>query len=458
MSDGTEGSRPAKDRSTRRGACPHPSVRKPFPEHLERVPDVIAVPAEQRACPVCGGARECIGHDSTEIADLKPAQIIVRVEMREKLRCEACDGEIVRAPAGDRVVSGGRFGSTLVAQLLIDKYDDGLPLHRQKQRFERMGLPIAVSTLADQVTWVTELLGMLWRAASRQVLEADVLHVDGTGLPVLWRDKETHKKVGSGKRLGTLWGYVGGETALNMYCSTGHKKGQTPADIGPEEFLAQRRGYTVADAAGVFDASFKREELIECGCNMHARRYFFKALDGGDERAAMPLAAFKKLYDIEETARDMDHEARAVVRQRESRPVYDSLLRWCEVYRAEERPTSPLGVALRYIINQREALTRFIDDGRIPIDNGAVERLHVRAALTKKNFLFAGSDAGGRRAAVAYTILGSCRLAGVNPLEYLADVLPRLARGVSLSDAAQLLPAAWRDQRAKASPAAPVNA
>ena len=427
---------------------PQPSVRKPFPDHLRRQEDVIAVPEALRICPLCGKERECIGHDVVELADLKPAEVFVRVEMREKLQCKPCDGEIVRAPVGDRMVSGGRFGSTLVGQLLVDKYDDGLPLHRQKQRFERMGLTVAVSTLADQVKWVTELLEVLWRAARRQVLEATVLHVDGTGLPVLLRDQKTHKKVGTGKKLGTLWGYVGGETALYVYCSSGHKQGQQEHDIGPEDFLAERVGFTVADAASVFDASFKREGHIECNCNMHARRYFFKALDGGDQRAALPLAAFKKLYEIEDSIRELDDHARLEVRCRDSRAVYDSLVRWCKVYQNEERPSSPLGRAVQYLINHEVGLTRFLEHGCVPIDNGDVERLHVRAALTRKNFLFAGSDAGGRRAAIAYTILASCRLAGVNPLEYLADVLPILARGgLRPADAAALLPAAWRDAR-----------
>lgn len=429
---------------------PQPSIRQPFPEQLERVPEPIAVSGRDRKCPTCGAERECIGHDIVEIADLKPAEVFVRVEMREKLRCKPCEGEIVRAPVGDRVVSGGRFGSKLVAQLLVDKYDDGLPLHRQKQRFERMGLPVAVSTLADQVTWATELLAVLWRAACRRVLGAFVLHLDGTGLPVLTRDEKTHKKVGAGKKLGTLWGYVGGETALYLYCSSGHKRGRQPGDIGPEDFLAHRTGYTVADAAIVFDASFKRPELIECGCNMHARRYFFKALDGGDQRAALPIAAFKKLYDIEESVREADAETRRLVRQNESRSVYESLLHWCDVYEAEERPTSPLGKAVRYLRNHRQALMRFLEDGRIPIDNGAVERLHIRAALTRKAFLFAGSDEGGRRAATAYTILGCCRLAGVNPLQYLGDVLPQLLRGVTPDEADALLPDTWRDRRAVA--------
>jgi transposase len=261
--------------------------------------------------------------------------------MREKLWCEPCEGEIVRALVGDRVVSGGRLGSTLVAQLLVDKYEDGLPLHRQQQRFERTGLPVSVSTLADQVTWVTDLLAPLWRAAQEDVLAAEVMHLDGTGMPVLARDPKTHKKIGTGKRLATMWGYLGGETALYMYCTTGHARGQTEQDIGPEQFLARRKGYTVANAASVFDKSFARDDLIECGCNMHARRYFVRALEGGDDRAALALAGFKKLYAIEEQAKELDDAARLEVRQRESRPLYESLLHWCRICQREERPSSP---------------------------------------------------------------------------------------------------------------------
>ena len=425
-----------------------PAVRKPFPEELERVPKVLPVAAGERACPICGSERQCIGHDVTEIAELEPAKVFVRVEMREKLWCEPCEGSLVRAPVGDRVVSGGRFGFALVAQLLVDKYADGLPLHRQRERFERMGLPLSVSTLADQVTWVTALLEVLWRAAQEAVLAAEVMHLDGTGMPVLVRDPKTHKKIGSGKRLGTLWGYVGSETVLYLYCSTGHARGQTPEDIGPEQFLARRKGYTVADAALVFDKSFSRDDLIECGCNMHARRYFVRALEGGDDRAALALAGFKKLYDVEERANALDAGARLELRKQESRPVYDALLHWCSVYRHEERPSSPLAKAVSYVLNHEQALTRFLEAGCVPIDNGAAERIHVRVALTRKNQLFVGSDAGGRRAAIAYTILGCCRIAGVDPVEYLIDVLPLLARGVRPADAAALLPAAWRDRRA----------
>jgi len=427
------------------GTPRQPRLRRPTPPGLRRVPNPIAVPAAERACPVCGGERTCIGHDVTEVVDLIPAEVIVRLDSREKLACERCEGELVRAPLGDKVVDGGKLGSRLVAELFIDKYDDGLPLHRQKQRFERMGLSLPVSTLADQIRWAAELLSPLWRGCLRAVLAARVMHLDGTGLPVLDR---AHPR---GKRLGQLWGYVGdAQSVLYVFNSTGKKKGQRPGELGPEDILKLRRGYTVADAASVFDASFARDDLIECGCNMHARRYFVKALDRGDKRAALPLAAFKKLYEIEAECAELDDNGRLSERKARSFPVYEELVSWCNVHTPHEPPQSPMGKAIRYLLNHRQALMRFLHDGCIPIDNGVVERLHVRAALTRKNFLFAGSDDGAERAAVAYTILGCCRLARVNPREYLADILPRLARGICLRDVPDMLPERWKVLRQQA--------
>src|SRR5690606_16954965 len=301
---------------------------------------------EERPCPRCGGERRCIGHDVTEVIELIPAEVIVRLDQREKLACDVCEGEIARAPAGDKVVAGGKLGSCLVGKLLIDKYDDGLPLHRQKRRLERLGLSLPVSTLADQVTWATDLLKPVWRACLDAVLAAEVMHIDGTSLPVLER------KSARGKKLGALWGFVGGrDIAACVYASTGKKRGQRPGELGPEEILARRRGLTVADASSIFDTSFARDDLIECGCNMHARRYFVKALDRGDKRAALPLAAFKKLYDIEEKVRNLDRSAVFEARQQEAKPVYAELVRWCETHAPHEPPKSPLGTAIRYLLN-----------------------------------------------------------------------------------------------------------
>lgn len=186
-----------------------------------------------------------------------------------------------------------------------------------------------------------------------------------------------------------------------------------------------------------------RPDLIELGCNTHARRYFVKALDSGDHRAALPIAAFKRLYDIEEVA-DKPGANRAALRRTESRPIYQELVSWCRLHHPHEPPRSPLAVACGYLLNHQFALMRFLDDAAIPIDNSLVERLHRRPAIGRRNFLFVGSHAGGDRAAIAYSVLGTCRLIGLNPVAYLSDVLPTLARGVELQDIPALMPRPWK--------------
>ena len=156
-----------------------PQVKKPFPQNLRRIENVIPVPDEERSCPKCGAQRLCIGHDVSKVVELIPAEVVVRIDKREKLACMDCEGELVRAPTGEKVMAGGRVGTRLVAQVLVDKYRDGLPLHRQKQPFARMGFDVSVSTLADQVTYATDLLRPLWRSAMAVVLGEKVMHLPG---------------------------------------------------------------------------------------------------------------------------------------------------------------------------------------------------------------------------------------------------------------------------------------
>jgi len=429
-----------------------PSER-PFPDKLRRVDNPIPVPDDKRPCPKCGGERVCVGHDTSEVIERIPPEIVVRVDRREKLACKNadCGGSLCRAPLPDKVVVGGRLGPRLVACIVVDKYRDGLPLNRQVQRYRRLGIELSMSTLVDQVMHVTDAADVLHELAIEEVLGARVMHLDGTGMPVLDKDHN------NGKRLGTLWGYVGdGKVSFYLYMSTGKKNGQrTDGDgklieRGPEDVLKQRKGLVVADASGLFDKSFQREDLIECGCNAHGRRGFVKALDRGDSRAALPIGAYRRLYQFEREARDMTVDDRTTHRREKSRPVFDALVKWCQKYKPHEPPTSPLGAAVRYIDNHHQALGRFIDDGSIPIDNSLVERQHVRVALTRKNYLFVGSDVGGDRAAVIYTLLGCCALNDVDPEEYLADVLPRLARGVTRDEARGLLPHRWKAARPSA--------
>jgi transposase len=419
-----------------------PPLKKPLPAELPRRDNVIEVPEAERACPTCACERTVIGHDVSEVVELIPAQLYVRRDLREKRACRTCEAAVIRAPRGNKLVAGGQIGCSVAAQILVDKYDLGLPLHRQRKIFARMGLPLSASTLCDQVEHSAELLRPLWLEAIDQVLAAPVMHLDGSGLDVLDRD---HPK---GKRRGALWGTVGArgldpEVAAYFYASTKKATGQREGEIGPSEILAQRTGIVVTDADTLFVEQRKRTDLIDCGCNMHARRYFVTALDGGDTRAALPLGVFKELYQIEAEVRDASDDERLAARREHSTPAYDDLVSWCKAYERDTPPKTGLGRAIRYLLNHQVALRRFESNGGIPIDNMAAEHNFVPVALTRKNFLFAGSDAGGERAAIVYTILRCCRLAEVEPVEYLTEVLKVLSGKIRLVDVPTLMPAQW---------------
>jgi transposase len=418
-------------------------LKKPLPEHLPRVDEVLDVPEGERGCPECGAERVECGREVSEVLEFEPAKLYMRRQVRVKRACRDCDGQIVRAPRGDKIVRGGQLGCGLVAQLLYAKYSQGVPLHRQRKDFARLGAKLSSSTLCDQVKWAAELLRPLWLEAVDQVIDADVMHIDGTGIRVLDRDHA------SGKRLGTLWATVGANAdgpvvAAYHYASTKKAKGQRPGELGPTDILSLRTGITVSDADTLFAAQMKRDDVTDCGCNMHARRYFVKALDGGDERAAPMLGAFKGLYQVEEDVRDAPADKRLKARSNESTPIYDDMVAWCHHHVVDLPPASPLGRAVRYMLHHEEALRRFEHDGRIPIDNAAAEHAFVPVALTRKNYLFFGADSGGDRAAVIYTMLRCCQLANVDPVEYLRDVLSTLCHKLRRIDVPELMPARWK--------------
>lgn len=418
-------------------------LKGPLPEHLPRRDHVIELPPAQRRCPTCAEEREVFDYDVSEVLELEPAKLYVRRDKREKRACKRCEAHVIRAPRGDKVVARGQYGCSIAANILHDKYAKGLPLHRQRKDFRRMGLTLSSSTLCDQVAWAARALKPLWLEAIDQVLDAKVMHIDGSGVSVLDRDHA------QGIRLGTLWSTVGAgergpEVAAYFYASTKKAKGQRPDEKGPDEILAERSGIVVSDADLLFVRQRKRDDLIDCGCNMHARRYFAKALDRGDTRAALALGAFKGLYQVEEDIRELDVAARLAARQEQSTPIYDDLVAWCLAYQPELRPTEPLGQAVSYLLKNQVALRRFESDGVIPMDNIAAEHSFVPVALTRKNYLFLGADSGGDRAAIVYTMLHCCKLADVDPVAYLTDVLTILGRGVVDIEMAELMPAQWK--------------
>jgi transposase len=420
-------------------------LKKPLPAELPRRDNVIDIPEAERACPSCGSERDVCGDEIAEVLELEPAKLYVRRDVRIKRACRQCEANVVCAPRGQKVVQGGQIGCSVVAQLLHDKYDRGLPLHRQRKDFARLGIELSTSTLCDQVKWAAELLRPVWLEAIDQVLDADVMHIDGTGVKVLDRDHP------DGKRSGTFWGTVGADAggpkvAAYFYAATKKAKAQRPDELGPTDILALRTGITVADADTLFTAQMRRDDVIDCGCNMHARRYFIKAVDGGDDRAALVIGAFKGLYQVEEDAQLLSADNRLELRRARSSPIYADIVAWCRHHERDTLPKSPLGRAIAYLLRHEEALRRFETDGRIPIDNAAAEHGFVPVALTRKNYLFLGHDNGGDRAAIIYTVLRCCRLAGVDPVAYLRETLGMLSGKVRRVEMSELMPAAWRSR------------
>ncbi len=412
-----------------------PHGRRRLSEDLEREEIELPVEGKERMCERCGREKERIGYDKSEVIEFVPAYFKVLLYLREKLACKSCGDGVVVAPAANKVIDRGLPGPGLLAQVLVDKYADHLPLNRQAKRYKRLGVDIPRSTLSDWNGAATELLKPVAQLIREHVLDAHVLGADGTHLKVLDKNHAANIKRGS------LWCYIGdGQSAYFDY--TPNEKKQ-----GPQSFLSERVGYIQADADPKLDGLFKGPEAkaIEVGCWMHARRYFVTALDGGDLRAAHPLGIIKKMYKIEKDAKKQRAGPDKVyrMRQEQSMPLLNELGKWIADNYQSERPTSPLAEAMGYTLRQWEALKRYTEDGRLPIDNGGVERAIRTVAVGRRNYLFAGSDTGGKRAAIAYTIMGSCALVGINPWAYMRDVFEKLASGWPMKRIEELIPAVW---------------
>ena len=381
----------------------------------------------------CGASKVCIGCERSQVLELIPAQFKVIVYERAKYACKACEGEgVIVAPVRAKPIDGGLPGFGLMADVLIKKYAEHLPLHRIREIYKRHGPDIPVSTLADWVTAGSESGWPLAQEIRRRMLESGVVQVDATPLTVLDRDKP------GGSKRGHMYAMLGDDTwVVYDYRPTGE-------GTGPCEFLGLREGWIQADAGSAFDPLFALGRAKEAGCWSHARRYFVQALDS-DKRAAIPVKWIQDLFMIEREAADKSPDDRLAIRLKRSKPILDDLRVWIGDTWPTAPPKSPMGKALTYAVNQWKPLGRFLEDGRLPIHNNACERALRKIAIGRANWMFAGSDEGAERAAVIYTLLGTCRLRGVEPFAWLKDVLEKLASGWKQSDIAALLPAAKLD-------------
>jgi transposase len=408
--------------------------RPALPESLPREVVRLEPTEAERTC-ACGEAKSCIGCETSQVLELMPAQFKVIVYERAKYACRRCETGVVIAAAPAKPIDGGLPGFSLLADVLVKKYAEHLPLHRIREIYRRHGPDIAVSTLADWVKAGAEALEPIAAEIRRRVLASYVVQADDTPLTVL-----DSQKPGGSKR-GFMWAYLGDQAWV------AYDYRPTRAATGPCAFFGLREGWVQADAAGAFDPLFALGRAREAGCWSHARRYFVEALET-DKRAALAVAWIGQLFEVERVAAGRTPDERLALRQERSRPVVEDLGRWIAETSKTAPPKSPLGKALYYAAAQWTPLRRFLEDGRLEIHNNACERALRRVAVGRNNWLFAGSDAGGERAAVICTVLGTCRLRDIDPSTWLRDVLEKLASGWKQNRIAELLPGSAADSAA----------
>jgi transposase len=433
--------------------------RSPLPPHLPRVTRPVPVSEAERVCPRCGGVRECAGHRTSEVLEFVAASFKVIEEQREKLACPRCPKEGVETAPSEKVMDRGRPGPGLLANILVKKLHDAMPLYRQSQEYARGGVSLSPSTLGDWFAFAADVLTPVAARICARVLDTSYLRADDTGIRVLDRDHP------NGVKLGHLWAFVGEGMVAFRYAPTWEAE-------HPAELLKKFTGFLQGDGYAGYAAMLRDKESGELivpsdrrlGCGMHIRAKFEKAAKTGDARGAVALAYFKAIYRIEAACKEeaLSPEARKARRDELSLPRIDELYDWVRSLHPKLVPNTPLYTATQYALNQEEAFRRCFTDGRFEIDNGEVERRIRRVPLGRKNYLFAGSEKGAVRLAVGYTVFGTCEMVGVNPLEWAADVIEKLQGGWPKARLDELLPDAWaeaqRDRTKDAETSAPAAA
>jgi transposase len=406
-----------------------PSGRRALPKSLPRRRVVVDLPEEKKQCG-CGERLAKIGESVSEKLDYVPASYVVVETVIPRYSCPKCHDGVVAADRPAQAVEKSIAAEGFIAHVVVSKYADHLPLHRQERILARQGLDFRRSTLCGLIEAAAGALAPIADEIKRQVLASGYVQTDDTSIVVLEPDA-------GGSIKGRVWTYLDPLGGQVVYDAT-----RTHERVGVERFLEGYQGHLQADAYTGYDAIYRDRRVVEVGCWAHARRRFVLALEGGEPRAAPILALVQELYQVEREGADLGFEERRALREERSRPILGRIDEERRKLAETVLPKSPLGDALRYLDNQWVALQRFIEDGRLKPDNNGAENQLRAVAVGRKNWLFAGSLAGAHRAAVLYSLVQTCRLASVDPFAYLRDVLLRVATH-PVSRIAELTPQAW---------------
>ena len=413
--------------------------RKPLPDHLPREDVTVSIPNE--ACPCCGGPLLSIGESVSEMLDWVPAQLRVLRITRPKYACRACN-RVVQAPSPERPIAGGLATPALLAQVLVSKYCDHTPLYRQSRIFARHGVDLERSTLAGWVGGACWWLEALYDRLCKDVFASDNLFADDTPVPVLDPGRGRTKK-------GRLWvyareqrGWGGPDPPAAAYVFAPDRKAERPA-----AHLDRFRGVLHVDGYAGFECLAERGGIVLAACWAHTRRKFYDVAEAENTPLAREaLRRIRDLYKIEARIRGQSTAQRLAARQAQSKPIVEAMEKWLEAQLPLLPQRGKLADAVRYALSRWTGLARFLDDGRIELDTNPVERAIRPVALGRKNHLFAGSDGGGERWAIACTLIETCKLNGVEPYAYLRDVLTRMVEGHPVNRLDELLPWAWKPQ------------
>jgi transposase len=423
--------------------------RKPLPADLPRQRVMHDVAPEELPCPDCGAERTKFGEDVREQLEYIPASLVVLQHVRPKYACKACQAYVVIAERLPEPIEKGLPGPGLLAHVGVSKYADHLPLYRQTGILKRFGVELSRSTLCDWMAAASGLLAPIVQEMLKRVLESAVVQTDDTTVPVQDHD-------GKGIKTGRLWVHIGNwNHRFVVYQYTPDRSG-----AGPQRVFRDFRGYLQADAYAGYDGLYTDGKIVEVGCWMHARRNFYEARGSDPTRSHLVLGWITGLYAIEEDAKkarkehpEWDdavwHAYRYELRLQRSRPILEAIHAWLEGERAKVTPKSPIGEAIGYALNHWTALMRPLEAGFLEIDNGASERALKPVALGRKNWLFAGSDEGGKTAATLMSLCTTCKELGIEPFAYLRDVLARVSTHPH-SRIAELLPDRWKPAKAAA--------